>query len=125
LEVGIYSAQPHQRQYGVKSLISLVRFPLKAEDRAFANVIRTGRKPILLIANFVFFVGSLLAAVSVSAAMLIAARCIQGIGGGGLMVLVNICIGDLFSMRYVMLLSFLPRRGSGRPLRGLAFHFET
>lgn len=62
-----------------------------------------GRKPILLIANFVFFVGSLLAAISVSAGMLIAARAIQGIGGGGLIVLVNICIGDLFSMRYVAL----------------------
>ncbi|KAF2403883.1 DNA repair protein RAD50 [Trichodelitschia bisporula] len=58
-----------------------------------------GRKPILLIANIVFFVGSLLAAVSVNIAMLIAARALQGIGGGGLIVLVNICIGDLFSMR--------------------------
>ena len=47
----------------------------------------------------VFFIGSLLAAVSVSIAMLIAARAIQGIGGGGLITLVNICISDLFSMR--------------------------
>src|ERR1700712_369580 len=31
--------------------------------------------------------------------MLIAARAIQGIGGGGLIILVNICISDLFSMR--------------------------
>lgn len=30
--------------------------------------------------------------------MLIAARAIQGIGGGGLIILVNICISDLFSM---------------------------
>lgn len=58
-----------------------------------------GRKPILLIANLVFFVGSLLAAVSVSIGMLIAARTIQGIGGGGLITLVNICIGDIFSPR--------------------------
>ncbi|CZT52425.1 related to DHA14-like major facilitator efflux transporter (MFS transporter) [Rhynchosporium secalis] len=58
-----------------------------------------GRKPILLVASFVFFVGSLLAAVSVSIGMLIAARAIQGIGGGGLIILVNICITDLFSMR--------------------------
>ncbi len=58
-----------------------------------------GRKPILLVASAVFFIGSLLAAVSVSIGMLIAARAIQGIGGGGLIILVNICITDLFSMR--------------------------
>jgi len=58
-----------------------------------------GRKPILLCASSVFFVGSLLAAISVSIGMLIVARAIQGIGGGGLIILVNICISDLFSMR--------------------------
>lgn len=58
-----------------------------------------GRKPVLLAASGVFFVGSLLAAVSVSIGMLITARAIQGIGGGGLIILVNICITDLFSMR--------------------------
>jgi MFS family permease len=59
-----------------------------------------GRKPILLLANIVFMVGSLIAALSINIGMLIAARAIQGIGGGGLLVLVNICIGDLFSIRY-------------------------
>lgn len=58
-----------------------------------------GRKPILLVTNAIFFVGSLLAAVSVNMNMLIAARVIQGIGGGGLIVLVNISISDLFAMR--------------------------
>ncbi|KAH8905813.1 hypothetical protein BR93DRAFT_860981, partial [Coniochaeta sp. PMI_546] len=58
-----------------------------------------GRKPILLCAVAVFWVGSLLSAVSVSMAMLIASRAIQGIGGGGIVILVNICISDLFSMR--------------------------
>jgi fucose permease len=58
-----------------------------------------GRKPILLIAAAVFFLGSLLAAISVNIGMLITARAIQGIGGGGLIILVNICISDLFSMR--------------------------
>lgn len=58
-----------------------------------------GRKPILLFAAFVFFVGSTLAATSISIGMLITARAIQGIGSGGLIVLVNICISDLFSMR--------------------------
>ncbi|KAE9369002.1 MFS general substrate transporter [Stipitochalara longipes BDJ] len=58
-----------------------------------------GRKPILLAAVAIFFIGSLLAGVSVNIGMLIAARAIQGIGGGGLIILVNICISDLFSMR--------------------------
>jgi hypothetical protein len=56
---------------------------------------------VLLIANAGFFVGSLIAALSINIGMLIAARAIQGIAGGGLVVLVNITIGDLFSPRYV------------------------
>lgn len=58
-----------------------------------------GRKPILLAANIIFFVGSLVCALSNSAGMLIAGRAVQGAGGGGLIVLVNITIGDLVSMR--------------------------
>ena len=58
-----------------------------------------GRKPTILAANVIFFVGSLIAAVSVSIDMLLAGRVIQGIGGGGLIILANICISDLFSMR--------------------------
>ena len=40
-----------------------------------------GRKPILLLANVIFMVGSLVAALANSIGMLIAARAIQGIGG--------------------------------------------
>ncbi|CAA9964504.1 Multidrug resistance protein fnx1 [Pyrenophora teres f. maculata] len=58
-----------------------------------------GRKPILLLTNVIFFVGSLLAGVAVNMNMLIAARVIQGIGGGGLITLVNITISDIFSVR--------------------------
>lgn len=58
-----------------------------------------GRKPIILLAAGVFWVGSLMSAVSRSMAMLIVARAVQGVGGGGLVILVNICISDLFSMR--------------------------
>jgi hypothetical protein len=58
-----------------------------------------GRKPILLCAGGVFFLGSSLAGGSTSIAMLIAARAIQGVGGGGLIILSNICIADLFSVR--------------------------
>lgn len=58
-----------------------------------------GRKPVLLLANFIFFVGSLIAGLSINIGMLIAARAIQGIGGGGLLSLPNIIIADLFSPR--------------------------
>ena len=56
---------------------------------------------MLLVANIVFFVGSLICGLSINIDMLLAGRVIQGIGGGGLIILVNICISDLFSMRYV------------------------
>ena len=59
-----------------------------------------GRKPIILLANAIFFVASLIAALSINVEMLIAGRVIQGIGGGGLLILANICISDLFSMRF-------------------------
>ncbi len=58
-----------------------------------------GRKPIILFANALFFVGSLISALSNGIQMLLAGRVIQGIGGGGLIILANICISDLFSMR--------------------------
>ena len=58
-----------------------------------------GRKPVILLANVIFMVGSLVAALSNSIGMLIGGRVIQGIGGGGLVILVNICVSDLFSMR--------------------------
>ena len=58
-----------------------------------------GRKSVILLANVVFLVGSLLCGVSVSIGMLLGGRAVQGIGGGGLIILVNIVISDLFSMR--------------------------
>lgn len=58
-----------------------------------------GRKYIILLANLVFLIGSLIAGISTSIGMLIGARVIQGIGGGGLIILVYVCISDLFSMR--------------------------
>lgn len=58
-----------------------------------------GRKPMLLSANVVFMVGSLVAALAKSLGMLIAGRAVQGIGAGGLMVLSNIVVSDIFSLR--------------------------
>ncbi|KAF2438205.1 MFS general substrate transporter [Karstenula rhodostoma CBS 690.94] len=58
-----------------------------------------GRKPIILFANSVFLVGSILCGVSSSAAMLVGGRAVQGLGGGGINVLVYVCVGDLFVIR--------------------------
>jgi EmrB/QacA subfamily drug resistance transporter len=58
-----------------------------------------GRKSILLTANLVFLGGSIICAVSVNAPMLVAGRAVQGLGGGGVVVLVHVCVSDLFSIR--------------------------
>lgn len=58
-----------------------------------------GRKPILMLANATFLAGSVICALAKGMTTLIAGRVIQGLGSGGLLVLVNILIGDLFSPR--------------------------
>ncbi|KAL0932883.1 efflux pump antibiotic resistance [Colletotrichum truncatum] len=58
-----------------------------------------GRKSILLLAVVVFFAGSLICALGDNVAVFLAGRAIQGIGGSGLLTLVNITISDLFSLR--------------------------
>ncbi|RDW59029.1 MFS drug transporter-2 [Coleophoma crateriformis] len=85
-----------------------------------------GRKPALLIAVAIFALASMLAALSTSMRMLIAARALQGTCGGGLMQLVTITISDLFSMRsralYIGLLGMIwAVAGSAGPLVGGAF----
>lgn len=58
-----------------------------------------GRKPVLLAATGVFLVGSAVCGAAISEAMIVAGRAVQGAGAGGLLTLVNIIIGDLFSQR--------------------------
>ncbi|KAF2249666.1 MFS general substrate transporter [Trematosphaeria pertusa] len=58
-----------------------------------------GRKPVILIANSIFLGGSIVCAVSISAPMLVAGRAVQGLGGGGVNVLVYVCVADLFAIR--------------------------
>ncbi|CAI4215904.1 unnamed protein product [Parascedosporium putredinis] len=58
-----------------------------------------GRKPIIMIANVAFLLGSLLAGLSQNVGMLIGGRIIQGLGAGGCTVLVTILISDLFALR--------------------------
>ncbi|TVY80958.1 MFS-type transporter [Lachnellula suecica] len=58
-----------------------------------------GRKPIILIANGLFFASSILCAKSSTMKMLIVGRTLQGVGCGGLSPLVMITLSDLFSIR--------------------------
>ncbi|KAH9875827.1 hypothetical protein IAQ61_003292 [Plenodomus lingam] len=58
-----------------------------------------GRKSVILVANSIFLAGSIICAVAANAAMLVAGRTIQGIGGGGVIVLVHVCVSDLFTIR--------------------------
>ncbi|KAM0814826.1 putative MFS drug transporter [Seiridium cardinale] len=85
-----------------------------------------GRKPALLGAVSIFAVASILAALSSSMPMLIAARALQGTAGGGLIQLVTITISDLFSVRrrplFIGLLGFIwAVAGTAGPLIGGAF----
>lgn len=58
-----------------------------------------GRKPLLLFAIGLFLLGSVLGGISTSMTTLIAARAIQGIGGGGLMILSQAAIADVIPPR--------------------------
>ncbi|KAJ5118470.1 hypothetical protein N7526_010107 [Penicillium atrosanguineum] len=58
-----------------------------------------GRKPIMLIAVAVFLVGSLVCALAPKMNALIVGRAIQGLGGSGMGIMVNIIVSDMFSLR--------------------------
>ncbi|KAF1929711.1 multidrug resistance protein emrB [Didymella exigua CBS 183.55] len=63
-----------------------------------------GRKLILLLALVVFFASSALCATAKTMEALIIGRAIQGAAGGGLILLVHVCISDMFSLRQRSLL---------------------
>ena len=58
-----------------------------------------GRRAVLLSALGVFTVGSVICALAKTMSMLIAGRSVQGYAAGGMTILVNITISDLFSVR--------------------------
>ncbi|PSN59658.1 hypothetical protein BS50DRAFT_614491 [Corynespora cassiicola Philippines] len=76
-----------------------------------------GRKPIVLIANATFFVGSLLCAVAPHMNALLVGRVIQGLGASGMGTMVNVIICDMFSLRdrglYLAITSVVWAIGSG------------
>lgn len=58
-----------------------------------------GRKPVLLAAILIFLLGSVVGGVANSIWWLVAARVVQGIGGGGLMILSQAAIADVIPAR--------------------------
>lgn len=58
-----------------------------------------GRKETFQAAIVIFLIGSILCGFAVNMPMLIAARAVQGVGGGGLMALAMTIVGDILSPR--------------------------
>ncbi|OGM48964.1 putative efflux pump antibiotic resistance protein [Aspergillus bombycis] len=58
-----------------------------------------GRRAILMLSNGVFLCGSLVCALSKTPLMLIGGRAVQGVGSGGIIVMVTIIVADLFPLR--------------------------
>jgi len=75
-----------------------------------------GRKIVLQVGIVIFLVGSGLAAISNSMTMLVAARVIQGLGAGGLIVVPMAAVGDLVPPR---------QRGAIQGWLGGVFGFST
>ncbi|GIZ36592.1 hypothetical protein CKM354_000006200 [Cercospora kikuchii] len=85
-----------------------------------------GRKPALLGSVVLFAVASLIAALAINMRMLIAARALQGVAGGGLFQLTAITISDIFSLReralyFGLMGGIWALAGSAGPLIGGAF----
>ncbi len=57
-----------------------------------------GRRPVFLFAMTLFLIGSVLAGGAGSMTQLIFARAVQGLGAGGILPLVFVMIGDIFSL---------------------------
>lgn len=58
-----------------------------------------GRKSCLLLCHFLFAFGSLISGLSHGMTLLILGRCVQGIGGGGLIALSSIVVSDMIPLR--------------------------
>ncbi|KAK5104661.1 hypothetical protein LTS08_002552 [Lithohypha guttulata] len=84
-----------------------------------------GRKMIMLSAVSIFFASSTVCATATTMRTLIAGRALQGVAGGGLILLVHVVISDLFSVRKRSLFMGITEGvwavagGTGPPLGGL------
>ncbi|CAK5276094.1 unnamed protein product [Mycena citricolor] len=75
-----------------------------------------GRRPVLLLSIGFFFLGSAIAGAAQNMSMMIAARTIQGIGGGGILNLTEVLMADLVP---------LAERGLYQGLDGLVWSFAS
>ncbi|TCD64696.1 hypothetical protein EIP91_003770 [Steccherinum ochraceum] len=101
------------------SLASTAILPLSG---GLANIF--GRKPIMLISIALFAIGSALSGAAQNMNMLIAARTLQGIGGGGILNLTEVIIADLVPLAHrglyqgVLALTWSFAAGIGPPIGG-------
>ncbi|KAG7448253.1 iron permease [Guyanagaster necrorhizus] len=75
-----------------------------------------GRKPVMLVSIALFALGSALAGAAQNMNMMIGARTVQGLGGGGIINLVEILISDLVA---------LSERGTYQGMIGLTWSFAS
>ncbi|KAK0224765.1 iron permease [Armillaria nabsnona] len=75
-----------------------------------------GRKPVMLVSIALFALGSALAGAAQDMNMMIGARTVQGLGGGGIINLVEILISDLVA---------LSERGTYQGMIGLTWSFAS
>lgn len=64
---------------------------------SFSHII--GRKSVLLTALLLFTIGTIVASVAKSISTLLVGRCVQGIGGGGLVGLTYVVVSDMVTLR--------------------------
>ncbi len=60
---------------------------------------RWGRRPVILVALLLIMVGSVIGALAPGMAVLIVARVVQGLGAGGMLVLVQAAVADVLPVR--------------------------
>src|SRR5699024_5264951 len=58
-----------------------------------------GRKPLLIFAITIFLIGSVVGGLAQNMTMIIVARCLQGAGGGGLIILSQATLADVVPAR--------------------------
>ncbi|CAG7958899.1 unnamed protein product [Penicillium olsonii] len=58
-----------------------------------------GRKPLILVAIFWFFIGAIVAGVANNYAHMLIGRSLQGVGGGGIITLTSIVIADIVPLK--------------------------